>query len=565
MVKKQWQKIALSLFLACGTVMAGIGLMSTSGYLISLAALRPMIVDLFMVTAAIRFFGISRAVVRYFEKVVSHDLTFRIMINLRRMLFDKINERPLVWLMGKRPGDLLARLISDTDTLQNACVRLALPVLVAIIISSITVIALWILSPGAALATFATLAVSGAGMPIIAIKMATGRDVSDNAIKTSLKVLLIDKIQGMQELAWMASEQHTREQIENLQQSIDSIQKKNAGISGILEGLNSLISNTGMVLALIIISPMVLTGQINGAVLALVTLGVLSSFEAVIPLGQAFLNLGNAKEAFRRVSEITAAEKWQVDEQNIKNQPGLCNIKFNKVGFSYHPENITLNNISFEVPFGSKTAIVGPSGSGKSTLVNLLLRFWETNQGAISFGNTNISKLNKEALRSNFCLVQQDAFIFNRSLRENLLIAKPDATLQELKEVMHAVALSAFTNKLDMAPGSHGLKLSGGERQLLAMARALLKNAPVWVMDEPTANLDVNTERLIINTMWKNCPDKTLILITHRLIDMEYMDQIIVMNRGRIEEKGTHHQLLAKGGLYAKMYQLQLQIFSILK
>jgi len=562
LIKDQKLKFGLALFLACATIIAGIGLMSTSGYLISRAAQRPLIVDLFMVTAAVRFFGISRAVVRYFERIVSHDLTFRIMCSMRSLVFENLNERPLAWLMGRRPGDLLARLVSDIETLQNAYLRIISPVIVAFIISLITVSTLWFIGPALALTTLFFLALSGFGAPILATKLSRGRGKADIAIKTGLKVSLVDKFQGMQDLLWLGQEKKAREELKQLQKGIDGIQKKNAGSAGLLEGLNSLFANLGMFSLLIIASPMVLSGEIKGVMLAMLTLGVLSSFEAVQPLGQAFLFLENSKECFRRMQATTSGEDQQQKHDFTTGLPAKHDIRFEQVSFSYAQENVTIDDVTFEIPQGSKTATIGPTGSGKSTLVNLLLRFWNPDKGNIIIGESDLREIDPAQLRSLFGLVQQDAYIFNRSLRENLLIAKPMASDQELKNVLESVDLKELASDLDREPGSLGMKLSGGQRQLLALARSLLKDAPVWIFDEPTANLDVNTERRILDRIWANSQNRTMIMITHRLIDMEKMDQIIVMNKGKIIEKGTHQELLAKPSLYARMLQSQHQIIS---
>jgi ABC-type multidrug transport system fused ATPase/permease subunit len=178
-------------------------------------------------------------------------------------------------------------------------------------------------------------------------------------------------------------------------------------------------------------------------------------------------------------------------------------LSFDNVSFYYHDKEDVLKNISFSLPAGSKTAIVGPTGSGKSTLVNLLLGFWHPSQGKIMAGREDIRQLDMEKYRNLFGIVSQDAYIFNRSLRENLVLANPDATDQQLVEILHTVGLTSFANNLDMEPGTQGMRFSGGERQLFAMARALLKNNSIWIFDEPTAHMDANTERKLLNTLWE--------------------------------------------------------------
>jgi ATP-binding cassette, subfamily C, bacterial CydC len=294
--------------------------------------------------------------------------------------------------------------------------------------------------------------------------------------------------------------------------------------------------------------------------LAMLVLGVLSSFEAVQNFGSAFLHLETAEESTNRLSSILDKPTSDESEEKPEKIPRNLDIVFKDVSFSYPENPTTLDGISFGISQGSKTAIVGTSGSGKSTLINLLLRFWETEQGLITLGNKELSCFKKEQLASVVNVVLQDSYIFNRSVRENLLLANPEATDSRLMEVLKAVGLSFFAQHLDQEMGTHGMKLSGGERQLFSIARAFLKDAPVWVIDEPSANLDVDTEQKIFGFLFSALHDKTVIFITHRMINMDRMDQILVMRQGVIIERGTHHQLISADTHYRNMHELQEEL-----
>lgn len=557
-IKKNKLHFTGALLLATATIITGIGLMSSSGYLISRAAQRPMLVDLFMVTAAVRFFGISRALVRYFDRVVSHELTFNILSSMRSLLFRRLDALSLKWLMGRRSGDLLARLVSDIDTLQNVYLRIITPVIVSIFITTITCAALWFFDPVLSLATLSFLLVSGIVLPTLATHLAKGIGKKDVELKSVFKSYLVDRIQGLPELLWLGQKKNTGNDVNVMQTRLDSLHHKNAGITGLLEGLHSLSANLGMFAVLVLSIPLVMSGQIPGVMLAMLTLGVLSSFEAVQNLGNAFQQYETSKESSDRFFSVTESRQVIAEHEKPEHLAVWDNIAFQQVSFSYETENITLKNVTFEIPRLSKTAIVGPTGSGKSTLVNLALRFWDPGSGNIFIGGTDIRNLGADQLRSLFAVVSQDAYIFNRTLRENLLIAKPSATDDELRHVLTKVSLNAFTSDLNLNLESLGTRLSGGERQLVALARALLKDAPIWIFDEPTANLDVKTERKILDSIWATTGQRTMIMITHRLLDMEKMDQIIVMNRGEIVENGTHAQLQAGQTFYAKMVGYQI-------
>ncbi|MFP4289655.1 MAG: thiol reductant ABC exporter subunit CydC [Bacteroidales bacterium] len=562
-VLKYRGQFALALFLSTATILAGIGLMTTSGYLISRAAQRPLIVDLFMVTAGVRFFGISRAVVRYFDRQVSHDLTFKILLTLRSSLYRKFDSFSQKWMMGKRPGDLLSGIISDVETLQNIYLRIFSPAFVAFFISVITFFMLRIFDLSIALITLTFLLVNGIAVPLVVAKMVKGRGKTEVATGSKLRIYLVDRFQGLKDLIWMGKQEQTKEQFNTLQEKLEEVQRKNAYTAGLAEGLNNLLSQLAMYSVLVISFPLVISGEIKGVWLAAIVLGVLSSFEAVQGLANAFIHYENSMEAAKRLFAVSHDQKATDKTAPPKLSPVFQTvpfIAFKEVSFSYRHEDVTLSNISFALEPGSKTAIVGSTGSGKSTLLNLMLGFWQPDRGQITADEHDISHLNPEQYRLHFGVLAQDAYVFNRPLRENLCIADPTAADATLKSVLQQVELDAFSDQLDLAPGNLGSRFSGGERQLFLLAMLLLKKSKIWIFDEPTANMDVNTERRVMNTIWEHRANRTLIMITHRLIGMEKMDQILVMDKGRIAERGTHDQLMTLNKLYARMYHQQLQV-----
>jgi len=535
--------------------------MASSGYLISKAALRPMIVDLFVVTAAVRFFGISRAVLRYFERVVAHDLTFRILLSIRIWFYNRVSERPMAWLMGRRPGDLLAKVISDIETLQNAYLRVMAPAIVAILVSFITCGLLWFVDPSIALSTLIFLAINGFFYSWMVQKISRGRGIMEVEAKAQLKTCLVDNLSGLADVLWLGKSETTLKEVSHLQSKLDTIQKKHAAVSGLNEGMNNLAAHLGMFASLMLTIPLVLSGDLEGPMLALVAFGVLSSFEAVQSLAGAMQYKEKTKTAFSRLVSLDHPVH-PIGTSVLLNFPTSFDLKLENVRFAYREEQILLQDITFNVSEGSKTAIVGPSGSGKSTLINLLLRLWEPDSGEITFGGKAISKYPVDQLRLQFAVAAQDSYIFSRSIRENLEIAKPTASQDECDGVLTRVGLEGFAsghpNHFDV---KRAVRLSGGEKQLLTLARAMLNDdARIWIFDEPSANLDRTTEREIMNGIWSNLGHRSLIMITHRLVDMDKMDQIIVMDKGKVVEKGTHEELLAAGLLYAKMFELQNQL-----
>ena len=566
----RWSFVA-SLLLTVATVVAGMGLMGTSGYLISRAAQRPLITDLFMVTAAVRFFGISRAVVRYFERLLSHDLTFRILGTIRTTLYRALDARPLSWMMGQRPGDLLGRLVADVETLQNAYLRIIIPAMAALLIMSISTFLLWLVNPLMALVALAFLLGSGLAIPLLAVSMARGSGQAETATRAAMKVFLVDKIQGMQDVLWLGQEGAMRRQFADQQKQIDRLQRQHAGRSGLLEGINTILSHSGAVATLLLAIPMVLSGELKGVMLATLTLAVLSSFEAVQGLGHAFLQYGHAAASAKRVFSISEAhaESGVGDKPVTDTSHGVAAIRngrseaseqrhvavrqdvqadkagslsgghpnydivFDHVSFAYEPGATVISDLSLKIPEGTKLAIIGPTGSGKTTIASLLLRFWDVDQGNISLGGIDIRSWDIDVLRSSISVLSQDAYIFQRSLRDNLLLARLDASDDELAGVLESLGLGGFSGLLDMIPGSHGMRLSGGERQLRALARALLNDAPIFLFDEATAHLDVATEKRVLDTIFRTVKSRTQIMITHREAVAGRMAAVFSMNRER--------------------------------
>jgi ABC-type multidrug transport system fused ATPase/permease subunit len=266
--------------------------------------------------------------------------------------------------------------------------------------------------------------------------------------------------------------------------------------------------------------------------------------------------------AGERLFEIVDAEPEVTDPAEPLPPPEDSNLEFDRVSFSYNAGELpVLEDITFALEPGKRIAVVGPSGAGKSTLVNLILRFWDPVSGQIRLGGRDVRGYAQEDLRNLIGVVSQDTHVFNDTLRGNLLLAKPEATDADLQRVMARAQLSGLVERLpqglDSPLGEQGLKLSGGERQRLSIARTLLKDAPLLVLDEPTANLDHMTERELLDATYELMRNRTTLVITHRLVRMENMDEILVLDRGRIVERGTHEELAREGGLYHRMYEVQ--------
>jgi ABC-type multidrug transport system fused ATPase/permease subunit len=321
-----------------------------------------------------------------------------------------------------------------------------------------------------------------------------------------------------------------------------------------------------MVAAVMIAVPLIKSGAFDGVYLAALALGIQSSFEAVLPLGSAYRYWDESFSAARRLFDVLDVKPAVPAVGTATVAPGATNLDVENLNFRYHRQApLVLDGLSFHLPAGGRLAIVGPSGAGKSTLGSLLLRFWDYEAGHSRLGSREIREYSSQSLRDTIGAVRQQDYVFNATLGDNILLARPQADRQQVMAAADRAALGGVIRSLpqglDTLIGENGYGLSGGERRRLAIARLFLKDAPILLFDEPTAGLDSVTEQEILTAMDQIMPGKTTILITHRLLGLENMDEILVLDRGRVVERGRQDELLARKGLFYAMWCLQNDFF----
>jgi ATP-binding cassette subfamily C protein CydCD len=563
-LKGSWLRVAASVLLGSLTISAGVGLMGTSAYLISAAALQPSIAALQVAIVGVRFFGISRGVFRYLERLASHEVTFHLLSRLRVWFYSALEPLAPARLMEYRAGDLLSRVVADVDALENFYVRVVAPPLVAIVITAWTSLLLGSFHPSLGWALLSLLLILGLGVPLLTqlAGRKPGREMV--ACRSDLHTQLVDGVQGLPDLIVFGRQADRCKTIAETGVDFSRAQRSMSVLTGFNSGMSILLTNLGMWVIVFLAIPLISDHQIDGVYLASLALITIAAFEAVTPLPQAAQMLGVSTTAARRLFEVVDAEPKVKDPPVSLPAPAGGFVQFNEVTFRYSPLDAdALSNVTFSLEKGSRVAVVGPSGAGKSTIVNLLLRFWESPEKILVDGNP-INAYKAEEVRKLMAVVSQSAYFFNATIKQNLLLSNPRATMDDIETACHRAQIHEFIAQLPQGYetwiGEQGARLSGGERQRLAIARALLKDAPILLLDEPTANLDPMTEKAVLETLWEVMKRRTILMITHRLVGLDRFDEILVLDKGMVIEKGTHSSLLNQGGLYRRMWDIQNRI-----
>jgi ATP-binding cassette subfamily C protein CydC len=543
-------------------------LIGTSAWLISTAALHPSVAELGVSVVGVRFFGISRGLFRYLERLVSHNVTFRLLARLRVWFYEKLEPLAPARLMEYKSGDLLARVIGDVETLENFYVRVISPSLTAVLIGLIVAFFFASFFLPIALVLIGFFLLLGLMLPLLAQLASRGPGQRLIRQRAEIQTQLVDGIQGIADLLAFGCGADRLQQISILGNAYGATQKQMARINGLHSAFGTLLTNLGVWLVLFLVIPQVTAGNIKGVMLGTFTLMTLASFEAVLPLPPAAQMWNASREAAKRLFQVVDAEPAvKAKTRDVILEIRSSNIEFSNVTFSYPGQSIpALQAVTFEVLSGHSIAIVGPSGAGKSTIANLLLRFWDYEMGEISLCGAALKSLDQDEVRNCIALVSQNSYFFNTTIRENLRLARRSARPEDIEAAARAAQIHEFIASLprgyDTLIGEQGFRLSGGERQRLAIARALLKDSPILILDEPTANLDPQTEKQVLDTLFETMRHKTSVLITHRLIGLENVDEVLVMDNGRIVERGRHSELLTKKGLYHRLWDVQNQILS---
>jgi ATP-binding cassette, subfamily C, bacterial CydC len=561
---------------------SGLGLMGSAAWLLSAAALQPSIAVLQVAIVGVRAFGLARALLRYGERLAAHDVTLRLLARLRAAFFRSLVPLAPARLRSQRRGDVLARAIEDVQTLEGLFARLLGPSLAAL---GVAVLVAALLAPfGARLALVAVtgLALGGAFGPGLAARLASAPGRGLIRIRSELTAGLVDGVTGSAELLAFGGETAHVARMVALDRAAVRAQRQVVAASALGTSFATLAADLTAIAVLVFAVPAAQGGRMDGVALAAVTLLTLASFEAVSALPQAWQGLGAIRAACARLAELAATppavreplpdDAAAVSAVSAHVSPTVpagtphANtsplVELRGLRFVY-PEATrpALDDVSLILGATGRVAIVGASGSGKSTLLHLLLRFWDVPPGALFLAGRDVRELSSDGVRSRIAFAAQRAHVFTGTLRDNLTLGRPQPKTRVLSDVLTGLRLDALVARLpqglDAWVGEEGQKLSGGERQRLALARALLREAPLLLLDEPLAQLDALTAHEVMREITRCGRGRATLLVSHSLTGLEEFDELLVLDAGRVVERGAPAELAARGGRYARLLALQ--------
>ena len=528
-------RLAATAVLGALTVAFGVGLMATSGYLISRAAEHPPILSLVVAIVAVQFFGIGRPVVRYLERLASHDMALRVLGALRARFYARIEPLAPAELSSYRQGDLLSRMVADVDALQNLYLRGLLPPLVAVLAGAISIGAATAFLPAAGIVLAGGLLAGGVAVPAIAGLLGGRAGRRQAAARGLLSAELVESLRGAPELVAYGAKRAALDRVGAADRALVKLARRDALAAGAGDGLGLAVMGATVAGVLAVAVTASASGTLNRVLIATLALLAMAAFEAVTPLSAAARELSATLASGRRVLDLIDVEPAVHDPVEPASPPvwpfavALEGVRARYAGET-HP---AIDGVSLRLEPGERVALLGPSGAGKTTVVNLLLRFLDPERGRVTLGGRDVRDLRQDDVRAAISVAGQDSHLFSASIRDNVRLARPDASDDELQDVLRRAQIwdwvRGLPNGLDTFVGEEGRELSGGQRQRVVLARALLAGAPVLVLDEPTAHLDPQNASELVDDVFSAAGDRTVLLITHRTEGLDLVDRVVTL------------------------------------
>ena len=554
--------LSLGVILAIVTLLASIGLLTLSGWFLSASAVVGFAgaysFNYMLPAAGVRGAAIIRTAGRYFERLVSHDATFRVLQHLRVFTFSKLLPLSPAGLARFRQGELLNRMVADVDTLDHLYLRVISPLIGALVVILVVTVGLSILDVSLALTLGGIMLATLLLLPPLFYRAGKPTGEQLTTLRGQYRQQLTGWLQGQAELTIFNASERYRKQMEQTELSWHDAQRRQSELTALSQALMLLIGGAAVIAMLWLAAGGVGDNLQPGALIALFVFCALAAFEALAPVTGAFQHLGQVIASALRVSQIIEQQPEVSFPTQTGSVPPQVALTLSQVSFIYPGQpQPALENLSLHINAGEHIAILGRTGCGKSTLLQLLTRAWDPQQGTVQLNEMALNSIDEPTLRRTMTLVPQRVHLFSATLRDNLLLAKPDASDETLSDVLRRTGLEKLLEDsgLNSWLGEGGRQLSGGELRRLGIARALLHDAPLMMLDEPTEGLDATTESQILELLADVMRDKTLLMVTHRLRGLARFNQIIVMDNGQIIEQGNHAELLAKQGRYYQFKQ----------
>ncbi|MFE3389246.1 thiol reductant ABC exporter subunit CydD [Streptomyces anulatus] len=554
-------RLTLALLLGSLAVGSAVGLMAVSGWLISRASEEPPVMYLMMAVTATRAFGIGRAVFRYAERLVSHDAVLKLLAELRVAVYRGLERIAPGGLRTTRRGDLLSRLVADVDALQDYWLRWLLPVGTAVVVGTAAAGFTGWLLPEAGVILAVGLLVAGVGVPLVSGACARRTERQLAPARAALATRVADLLGSTAELTVAGALPARQTRLRAADTLLTRIASRAAAATALGGGLSALVCGLTVVAAATVAVPAVQDGRLSGVALAVVVLTPLAAFEAVTGLPLAVQYRQRVARSAERVFEVLDAPVPVREPETPAEEPASpFPLEVRGLSARYPgARHDALASLDLTLTRGRRIAVVGPSGSGKTTLAQVLLRFLDASSGTYRLGGVEASALDSDTVRRSVGLCAQDAHVFDSSIRENLRLARPGATDAELRDALARARLLdwvlALPEELDTPVGEHGARLSGGQRQRLALARALLADFPVLVLDEPAEHLDLPTADALTADLLDATRGCATVLITHRLTGLDTVDEVLVLDAGRVVQRGPYAELAAEDGPLRRMLE----------
>lgn len=540
--------ILLGIVVSALTLFANVALMAISGWFIAsmaLAGVAGVSMNYFTPAAMIRATAILRTGGRYLERLVTHEVTFRLLAQLRVWFYRHIEPQVPMIFDACRSGDLLSLIRADIDTLENLYVRIVVPVFVALLGVVGLALVMSMYDAQLALILMSMLLIAGVALPLWMER--AGREPGKQIMDKSavLRTAVIDGVQGMAELTVYGANKEVALQVASADHDLALAQEQMSGIAGFSHAGMLLSSQLSLWLIMLVAIPLTVSGAIESQELAMLALFTLAAFEAVMPLPEAFRTLGLARASANRLLDLVNRKQEMLKPLKGREIPSPFHIKFTGVDFRYAAQDkLALQHIDLDIRSGKRLGIVGSTGSGKSTLIQLLLRFREPESGTVTLGDIPLSEFSDENIRNSIAVVPQKVYLFNTTIRANLCVANPDASMEMLEEVCRIAQIHDFIamqpDGYDTWVGETGVKLSGGQARRIAIARALLRDFQLLVLDEPGEGLDLATQQALMTALYAYTQDRSLLIITHQQTGLDQLDEIVVLDDGQIVERGSY-------------------------